>query len=1250
MRALSLGCAAGALVAMAAAAGPGSFSKPPLAWNAWFAYQTRANASLLMAAADALVRLGLRDAGYTYINIDGGWQGGRNATTGAVFPNATRFPDGLEPVAAYVRSLGLSFGMYTDKGPTTCDGLVGSGGHYEADAAYYASLQAGYVKVDSCGGTQDHDGALALYAQMQAALVAAYDAASLPFPFYSLCGWFAFYSGAAFRAGVGNSYRIGPDALSWEQVLVNWDTLASAANFTARGQYNDPDEIGPQQSRAQQISQMNLIAVAGAPLLLSFDLTGLAPADVAWAAAPEVLDVHQDASAPRYSRVVGGPLSGALLSPLTRLPCDAAAHPGVRWRRVAAPPGVGAPPGAVALVPAANANYSLHAHHAWAGESCGHNEQAWLASAANATCCDAACSNALWLFNDTDATVASVFLGTPAGLRQNVPGPLLTVDAVPNALFLNERFNDSDPRAAAQRFSFDDATGLFRSLADGSCVGAPGAWPDTTNVWARLLHDGSCAVVFLNTGPHPADVACDAACFLALGYAPDVVMAARDVRARVDAPRFAVAGGFTARAVPGGGASAMYRFTPVPPPPPLPPLPPHPRLVLTPARAAAIRAFAANDSDAAAFAATTLAQAAAWAGARVPGPAGPGGAPNARLVLQTVYTMALAWVVSGNATFAASGAAWALSAAASPSWDVNGTAQLNTGEMLHAVGFALDWLYDVLSPPQRAQLAARLVDAGLAHVLAALTSAPPSPNAQQFVSSFSNWNTVILGGAVMGCLAVLGEPGTPSWVGEQLLPLALANLREWSASSWDPAGAWPEGPNYSGYAARYLAPTAAALLSATGSAQGLLTPGALLSPRYSLAAMSPGLQYYYYSDARPAPETVAAYLFFAAQAADGAAAYGVRAVLQQLAPSIAADTEDNAAMNAPVALLYFTALGSAAEYAALPRVAHFPGVALVAARSAWGDPAATYVAFKGRVESWNWAHSHLDGGAFVYQREGAWLAQDLGSDSYALPQYFSHDRYSLYRTGTRGHNTLSFAGANQHCVPLATYASNCSNVTMPLFVAAGGGGDVRGGGGGGGGGVGGDGGFSGGGGVRGGGGGPGALGSTAHAPPAPVDAYAVVDLTQAYSQLPGVSLLRAQRGFVVLGGVRTLVTVDEVDLLAAGGSGGGGGDAPPLNWVLHTVANVTLNGTTATLTAANVSSPTYVSLLADASACPGAALSAAPLALQPPQVPTPGVTRLVLAAPAATCARLVVAVGPDADALRLAVRPLAAWAASGPLI
>ena len=557
--------AASAASASAATSAAVPYSTPPLAWNCWFAFRTQLNASNFMANAKAMVDLGLKDAGYAYANLDGGWQGGRHAN-GTIYPNATKFPDGLSPVADYVHGLGLKFGVYTDKGPTGCAGPEGSFPFYAQDAAYYASLKADYVKVDSCGGTQDHDGAMALYGSFQSALQAAYAAAGLPMLYYSLCGWYKWYPAAAFQHGIGNSWRIGPDALSWQNVLINWDTAADAWMFTGPGQFNDVDEIGPlgQQasSVAQQESQMNMIAIIGSPLLLSFDLTAYNASTIGWAVNPEVIAVHQDPHplGPVYRRLVGGPLAQRLISPTTRNACDAS-NPALVWKRVRSPASGqdGIPEPSYYMYPSTTSAYSLHANHAWDSQYCSHNEQGWLAPSGNATCCDAACSNQLWFFNDSDATVTSVH--PPAA---NIPGPYLTVDPVPNTLFLNQRYNRSDARWAAQRFVFSDATGLLTSLADGTCVGVPeGTMPSLTNVWGRQLSDGSAALVFFNNDHSVAhNLTCDAACFGSMGFTPSMQLAVRDVRNRADAGTVTAGAGFTVSVQP-GGASRMFRFTPV---------------------------------------------------------------------------------------------------------------------------------------------------------------------------------------------------------------------------------------------------------------------------------------------------------------------------------------------------------------------------------------------------------------------------------------------------------------------------------------------------------------------------------------------------------------------------------------------------------------------------------------------------------------------------------------------------------------
>jgi len=645
-------------------------------------------------------------------------------------------------------------------------------------------------------------------------------------------------------------------------------------------------------------------------------------------------------------------------------------------------------------------------------------------------------------------------------------------------------------------------------------------------------------------------------------------------------------------------------------------LPAHPRLILTPARAAEVALLPASaDAFARDAAARTLAQAAVAAAA----PRAAAGAPNARLVLQRAYTLGVAAALTGNATFAAEGAAGIVHAAAASSWDVNASVpELNTGEMLHAVGVGLDWFYAAMTPAERSAVVAALV-ARLALIRAALGAAPP-PWAVAFASTESNWNMVILGGTVIATLAVEGEPGAPAWVPD-LRAAALANILAWSARGWGPDGAWPEGVNYGGYTCRYLVPLAAALLTATGSDGGLRAlPGVLAAPRWLVANVAPTLPLptlWAYFDAHAPPETIGSYLALAAWARDAPAAAGVKRLLAALAPAVAPDAEANTAMNAPLACLYYTPLGAPGEDAALPLVARWRGPLTAAARSGWGD-GATFIAFKGHNTSALWAHTHLDGGSFVFASGGAWYAQDMESDSYAAPGYFSGARFNLYRTNVSGHNTLSFGGRDPRCAILATYASDCPASPMTVFnVSAGGGG------------------------------GDGAP-APPSAPPAaalPVDAFSVVDLTAGFARAPIAGVARVARGFIVGGGRAQLVTVDEVDFSR------GAPPAGPLWWSLHTAAAVALAGDAATLSLPGARAPVTVALLRAAGDCAGAVLTAEPLRLAPPLDPTPNITVLRIVAPdARACARLVVAVGVAPPGVGAGVRPLAEWAERGPLL
>ena len=126
---------------------------PALGWNSWNEFHCDINATVFETIAQRMVDLGLKDAGYVYVNIDDCWSDKdvrRDPATNAILPNSTRFPDGIAGLADKVHSLGLKLGIYSDAGTSTCAGYAGSLGYEAIDAATFADWGVDYLKYDNC--------------------------------------------------------------------------------------------------------------------------------------------------------------------------------------------------------------------------------------------------------------------------------------------------------------------------------------------------------------------------------------------------------------------------------------------------------------------------------------------------------------------------------------------------------------------------------------------------------------------------------------------------------------------------------------------------------------------------------------------------------------------------------------------------------------------------------------------------------------------------------------------------------------------------------------------------------------------------------------------------------------------------------------------------------------------------------------------------------------------------------------------
>ncbi|RKR81757.1 alpha-galactosidase [Mucilaginibacter gracilis] len=139
---------------------------PPMGWNSWNCFADQVSADKVKKAAEAMIKSGLVDHGWTYINIDDFWQNNRDSKDqsirgklrddeGNIVPNS-RFGD-MKGLANYVHGLGLKAGLYSSPGPWTCGGCVGSYGYEKQDAKMYAEWGFDYLKYDWCsyGGVID---------------------------------------------------------------------------------------------------------------------------------------------------------------------------------------------------------------------------------------------------------------------------------------------------------------------------------------------------------------------------------------------------------------------------------------------------------------------------------------------------------------------------------------------------------------------------------------------------------------------------------------------------------------------------------------------------------------------------------------------------------------------------------------------------------------------------------------------------------------------------------------------------------------------------------------------------------------------------------------------------------------------------------------------------------------------------------------------------------------------------------------
>ena len=277
---------------------------PPLGWNSWNCWGLSVSDKKVRQSADAMKASGLIDHGWTYINIDDGWED-KHDKDGKILTNY-KFPN-MFGLCDYVHSLGLKIGIYSSPGPKTCGGYEGSYTFEEKDAKAYANWGIDYLKYDWCSYYN-----IAPKPTMQ----------QMKFPYkemkrairkvnrdihYSLCQY-----------GMGNVWEWGAevDGNSWRttgDIEDTWESMSEigfgqnkCSPFAEPGRWNDPDMLvvgwvgwGPalhytRLTTEEQYTHISLWCLLASPLLIGCDLEQMDAFTFNLLSNDEVLAVNQD--------------------------------------------------------------------------------------------------------------------------------------------------------------------------------------------------------------------------------------------------------------------------------------------------------------------------------------------------------------------------------------------------------------------------------------------------------------------------------------------------------------------------------------------------------------------------------------------------------------------------------------------------------------------------------------------------------------------------------------------------------------------------------------------------------------------------------------------------------------------------------------------------------------------------------------------------------------------------------------------
>jgi alpha-galactosidase len=282
---------------------------PPMGWNSWNCWAMSVSNDKVKNSAEAILKSGLANHGFTYMVIDDGWQGkiGRNGATSA----NEKFPD-MKGLSSFLHQNGLKFGIYSSPGALSCGGLLTSLGHEKEDAEQWANWGVDYVKYDWCS----YNNQLLPKTQKEWSI----SEQILPFKkindellatkrdmILSVCNWgmndvwkWADQSG-------GQLWRTSGDIEdSWASLSTIGFAQPDLAQYVKKGGWNDPDMLivgwvgwgdklhQTHLTPSEQYTHISLWAMLNAPMMIGCDVSRIDPFTYNLLGNDEIIAIDQD--------------------------------------------------------------------------------------------------------------------------------------------------------------------------------------------------------------------------------------------------------------------------------------------------------------------------------------------------------------------------------------------------------------------------------------------------------------------------------------------------------------------------------------------------------------------------------------------------------------------------------------------------------------------------------------------------------------------------------------------------------------------------------------------------------------------------------------------------------------------------------------------------------------------------------------------------------------------------------------------